>query len=367
LGLLGLAAMRLRHSWRTEIVDHAKPGWHGKWARWLHGSAAWRESLRRKTLSQNPFQWLAQQDRRPVVLAYSFIAATTALWISCCLFWPQAWPSPMNLYLTAFFLIAGVHGVMLYAAALRMGIERSEGSLELLLTTPLQPGEIVAGQLAALKAQFKPVRLTLVGLFCLMMAGGFLTRTWTATAVVSYSIVWAFFFGWALSHQGHSSIMSMWIALNTGRPVSAVFTTLRGQKNKRSWVDYYYYYYFFFVIPNMLSGLIHARNFPSGSAAEVVVISFIAVVALLITAATQNSSSPVLDRLKMDMRSIAQSPIPDLKDPRFKKWITTQRLVIADDTETIPQRAKPSAIVVLGGKIGKSAGRSWNELTKRRR
>jgi ABC-type Na+ efflux pump permease subunit len=51
-------------------------------------------------------------------------------------------------------------------------VARREGSLELLLTTPLRPDEIVEGQAAALRAQFRPVRLALLGLFALMMLGG---------------------------------------------------------------------------------------------------------------------------------------------------------------------------------------------------
>jgi len=215
---LGLAAVLLRRTWRREIERTAPGGWRLKWDSWMHGSAGWRARLRERLLRGdegwrkaesaptwqaalrdyqqaqgletadgqsswtaalrgqpwpgNTFQWLAEQDRRPALLAWAVVCGTVLLWLLGWCAWPRAWPSPVNLCLTA-LLLASVTGIIrTYAAAKTIGVARREGSLELLLTTPLRPDEIVEGQAAALRAQFRPVRLALLGLFALMMLGG---------------------------------------------------------------------------------------------------------------------------------------------------------------------------------------------------
>ena len=55
------------------------------------------------------------------------------------------------------------------------------------------------------------------------------------------------------------------------------------------------------------------------------------------------------------------------KDPRFKKWIITERLSMTDPVQTDQERTRKPAIIGLGGKLGRFAGRRWAQLVKRQR
>src|ERR1017187_3010760 len=98
------AAGFVRRNGGLEIARTAPAGWRGKWQSWLKGPPAWRAALRERLLPGQPFQWLAEQDRQPVLLAKALITAIVLLWLAGWWAWPRAWPSPVNLYLTAFLL-----------------------------------------------------------------------------------------------------------------------------------------------------------------------------------------------------------------------------------------------------------------------
>ena len=85
-------------NWRQEIVRNAPQGWRGSWERWLHGSAAWRSALRLRLLPSNPFQWLAEQDRPPLLLAWAWVGGIILIWIMGWCEWPHVWPSPVNFF-----------------------------------------------------------------------------------------------------------------------------------------------------------------------------------------------------------------------------------------------------------------------------
>ena len=176
---LALAAVTLKRNWRRDLERAVVEGWRGKWEAFLHGSAEWRESLRRRVLAANAYQWLVEQDRRPVLQAWGFMASVCAFWLLGRRAWPQLWPSTVNLFTTAIVLLTGIDVLAAHAAARRMAADRRDGALELLLTTVLSPGEMLTGQRAALRHQFRPVKCGLFGLLVGMGLAGLLTRHWT--------------------------------------------------------------------------------------------------------------------------------------------------------------------------------------------
>jgi hypothetical protein len=233
------------------------------------------------------------------------------------------------------------------------------------LTPPLKPGEMVAGQLAALRGQFRPVCLWLLGLCVVMMLGGFLTRAWTVRAAISYVLIWCFFFGWCLrSHIGKVPL-AMWIALNTGRPTSAVFLRGRRKAGRNNWFGHYWWFYMFMNAHTFWRGLGLASAFPSGSTAELVIVSSVSVFAFIILAAVEDSPSPMTDRLQGEMRLIAQQPLPDLKDPRFKKWIVSERMPMSAYVKSYPQRMERQWGERFGANVGRQLGRGWVRLRRR--
>ena len=129
----------------------------------------------------------------------------------------------MNFYITALLMIVSVNMIMNYAAACRIGNDRPDGALELLLATPLKENQIVEGQIETTKAQFQPVRLTVLILCLVMMLAGFFTRSWTVNAIISYLMIWGLFITWCLYSPHRAVPTAMRIALNSGRPMFALF------------------------------------------------------------------------------------------------------------------------------------------------
>jgi ABC-type Na+ efflux pump permease subunit len=308
------AALLLKRNWRRDLEGTIAEGWAARWEGFVLGSSAWRIALRRRVLGINAYQWLAQQDRRPVLQAQGFIATVCAFWLLGWCAWPRLWPSPLNFYTVAIVLLTGTDLLVSYAAARRMAADRQEGSLELLLTTSLSPEDMLAGQKAALNQQFAPVRRGLFSLLVLIVLAGLLTRSWTTPGIVSYLVVWCFFFAWWGRSAGRSAPLAMWVAVNCGRPMYGAFRT--GGAWNRAWAVYW----FGTMATNLGVFGGRARSFPRGSTMEMLVTSAVVFWALLFMVATRKSSNALAESLVLEMRSIAQEPLPERNDPRFKEW-----------------------------------------------
>ena len=186
-----LAAVLLQYNWKRQVAGAAPGRWEKTWRGWIHGTVPWRRALQDNVLPKYPYQWLAQRDRGPVLVAWTILGAGTLAWVAASLAWPR-----VGLYTTIVFglgvsLLWGVQIVTIYAAGRRIGIDRQEGTLELILTTPVSAGEIVEGQIAATRAQFRPVRWTLFGVCVAMMMGGFWMRSWNARSRHRVLPIWA--------------------------------------------------------------------------------------------------------------------------------------------------------------------------------
>lgn len=310
---LVLAAVLLRRNWHQELHGTEARRWRSQGEAFLLGNTGWRQALRRRVLALNAYQWLAQQDRRPVLQAWGFIASVCVFWLLGCCAWPHFWLSPLNFYTTAIVLLFGLDLLVSHTAARRMATDRRDGALELLLTTSLSPQDVLEGQEAALREQFRPVKRGLLGLLMLMAMAGLLTRGWTGPGIVSYLVVWVLFFAWCLRSQ-HPAPLAMWVAANSGR---SMYHAFRGEGGRnRNWL----FYWFAFTANSFGAFGGWARSFPRGSLVEAVVSICVVFWVLLFMAATRKSSDSVSKSFVSELRSIAQEPLPERNDPRFKEW-----------------------------------------------
>jgi ABC-type transport system involved in cytochrome c biogenesis permease component len=330
---LSSACFFLSRNWRNEVQGTVKTGWQGWFDAWVFGARSWRAALRIRVLPANPFQWLVQQDRRPVLLAYCTIGLICVLWLIGWRAWPHAWPSNANFFITAMVLISVVNWLTLFAAARRIGTDRRDGILELLLTTPLSPQEMVDGEVAALAAEFKPLQRIVLSFLVLMMLGGFMIRSWNTRAAITYLLIWGFLCGWCVKNPKGRILKVMWAALNTGRPVHSVF---RRRGNRWTW------FWMFYNIRNVINGGfgLGTGAFPSGSILEFTLVCAIGVPAFVLyylsRAMQMDLDGDVRRRLIMDMRLIATEPLPDPTDPRFKNWDGTHRLQYRASSTHVP-------------------------------
>ena len=266
----------------------------------------------------NPYQWLVERERRSLVLSWVAVATISLLWLICWWAWPQVWFSTTTLYVAAALVIMLVGPLMTHAAARRIGQDRRDGHLELLLTTPLATEEIVSGQMAATREQFRPLRYGILGLFTLMLLGGLFTRFWPVHALVNYLLVWCFFIGWCFWPVSNRVPLAMWIGLNTGRPMMAVS---RNRSNMWGWI------WLVFNARSLYRSLAgRTIHFPAGTAMETFIIAIVLLVVFIIAKLMQADTPGMRDRLTSQMRFIAREPVPAHNDPRFKNWNMRERL-----------------------------------------
>ncbi|HEY5912293.1 MAG TPA: ABC transporter permease [Verrucomicrobiae bacterium] len=307
---LGMAAVALGRAWHTAGIRNS-----GRFHDLCHslrwGGKLFRAGLRERLLRLNPFQWLAQRDRLPMLLAWASVLGICLLWLGGWCAWPRYWPSCLNFFVTATLMALIVDGLQLHAAARPLADTRQDGTIELLLTTPLGPPQILEGQLAALRAHFRPVRLFMLALFLLMFGGGFLTRSWTGPALTSYISIWIILLLWCRRSHRRTAPTAMWVALNTGRASYAVY---RSQGSPWVW------FWLLFNLHNLGSWAKSAARFPTGSDAEVIIVALILMIVLLVAAFTRGEPSKLYGQMAEQMRRIAQQPVPERDDPRFKQW-----------------------------------------------
>jgi hypothetical protein len=79
-------------------------------------------------------------------------------------------------------------------------------------------------------------------------------------------------------------------------------------------------FYYFYMMANALSLVGRTRTFPRGSTVEMVVMLGVVFWILLFMFANRKSSDSVAQSLVSQLRIIAQEPLPERNDPRFKQW-----------------------------------------------
>lgn len=330
--LLALAAtgMILERCWREAPGPGARAGYRERLTRWLHGSAAWRRRLAREWLDWNPFAWLAARDRLPVWLAW--LAGPGLGGVLLALTWfgwsvSRQWPLVATFYFIALAMHASLESVINYAASRCLSQERRAGTLELLLTTPLAEEEIVQGQFAAVRRLVQPAVWTMAGLDAAMLLAGLGLHRWTPLTLAEYLVLWLGFWSLGVRRPFDRTVLAMWVGLNSGRPVLrlAANDPLRGASRLLVWV---------LIFP---VGLRNLWRFPSGSGRELM---FLACMMMMIVA--WNLVGPGTPframeiKLRRELRAIAQEPLPDPNDPRFRKWDRTKRFPWHDATPVPP-------------------------------
>jgi hypothetical protein len=272
---LGAAALALRGLSRRGEDACTDNRWRELWSRLVHGGAAWRGRLAARWLEANPFVWLAARDRQPVALAWAIAAGTVAAW-GLSLAVSRGVPSQITVFLLALFLNGTLRWLLHYTAARGLGEARCDGTYELLLTTPLQPRDIVCGQIEALNWQFRTVRRVALLLTTSMLIEGVALLPGIPAVTVCFIMAWCWLLAWgfAWTWRARSTLLVMWAGLNCGRAAVAVWRATGLQ----SWL--------------LSKG--ETPDYWEG-------------------------------RLTAELREIAREALPDLDDPRFKRWDVRER------------------------------------------
>jgi len=129
------------------------PNAGGRWARWQSRGAARRREVRREGLSRNPIAWLVGRDDSKQRLIWCLPAIELWIWLS---FDPDPLGRPSaQISCLAAAIIHALFKICVGAdASHEFAASRLNGTLELLLSTPLQTREVASGMLSAFRHRF---------------------------------------------------------------------------------------------------------------------------------------------------------------------------------------------------------------------
>lgn len=166
-GFIGLTAWLLPRRWQDEPPKKRRllRDW---WRALSLGTPATRLKLRRKLLDRNAFMWLASRERLQA-LGIWIASLVVISFFGFHLFRGRV---PPELLIVLAIALAVVQQVVFSAAAgAQLVREYEQGTLEMVLSTPLSADEVIRGQLAAAQRHY---RSAFVLTFILLWAGLFL-------------------------------------------------------------------------------------------------------------------------------------------------------------------------------------------------
>jgi len=185
-----------------------------------------------------------------------------------------------------------------------------------LLTTPLPPGNIVSGQLEALRCHFRGPCFAVLALEIVMMLAGLGLRAWDASSLLVYFAVWVGLLSWEWNQSWNprGAAVSMWAGLNSGQPLKAVWSVM----GFNFWV-------WIWLLFNLRQGISGLSKFPSGSLEELLVVFSGGLILVAVFLRSRSNSRLLQRRLADEFREIVREPLPDPQDPRFWRWNVRER------------------------------------------
>ena len=167
--LLLLASWIAPHSWRDQPAGVGVRRWRSFWHACSYGRAAGRQAFRKRSLDVNAFYWLAARARLKPVQVWIFLGLMAVWWLVAWLFAGSAWLDESVAITTALLLNFALKVWVVIEAAQRLAEDQKSGALELLLSSPLKVGDILRGQMLALRRQFQWPLLVVIAIeICLM-------------------------------------------------------------------------------------------------------------------------------------------------------------------------------------------------------
>ncbi len=173
--LLLLAGWIVPRTWQDKPapVRAGKIQWRELWHRWSYGNARYHGPFRKRLLDTNAFYWLAGRARLKPLHVWIFLGLAGCWWM-----WGRVATGTMWLDETVNITLALILNSTLklwvaLEAGQRLAEDQKIGALELLLTTPLTAGDIVRGQMLALRRQFLVPTLAVIGLEIILMVSSF--------------------------------------------------------------------------------------------------------------------------------------------------------------------------------------------------
>ncbi|HWW03591.1 MAG TPA: hypothetical protein VNZ64_28060 [Candidatus Acidoferrum sp.] len=150
-------------SWQDQPTRSSRNRWRELWQAWNFGEPARRPAYRRQLLDVNAFYWLAARVRLKPVHVWTFLGLLAAWWVVGWLTSGKMWLDEVEFVLTALMLNFTFKVWVAIEAGQELADDQRSGAVELLLSVPLTVGEILRGQVLALRRQFLKPLLFVIG------------------------------------------------------------------------------------------------------------------------------------------------------------------------------------------------------------
>lgn len=181
---IGLAIFYLPRSWQ-EAAPKKRFSLRAWWKQVCYGKSDVRRRLRDQLLNRNPFLWLASRDRTRRWFTWLFTLVLTGIFLGI--------PMGLGWMQQAAFAVIAASVVLQFSwsgsAGLQLLAEQEQGTMEMILSTPLTPREIMRGQLLALLRQYSGVALLVLLLLWVVAAWAFTQNPFLGIALAIVSLL----------------------------------------------------------------------------------------------------------------------------------------------------------------------------------
>jgi hypothetical protein len=168
---LAVASLIAPRSWQDRPAGSPVARWWDPRRLWGRGDPAERLEFRRRLLDHNAFFWLAARAWHRPTLVWGVLGFLALVWNGFLLRVGRDWLNSVVYLVTALALNLLTKLWVAAEASRQLAEERQEGTLELLLSTPLAVEDILRGQGLALARQFLAPVLVILGILLAFLLG----------------------------------------------------------------------------------------------------------------------------------------------------------------------------------------------------
>jgi len=165
--LIAAASWTVPRTWQDlpAAPTGRRRSWRALWRQLSYGSPGKLKPFRKRLLDLNGFYWLAARARLKPLHVWLLILGAAAWWLTgWALTEGDFWYDPSVGIALAFILNSAIKMWIAIESGQQLAEDRRDGTLELLLSTPLTAGDIVKGQLLALRRQFLGPLLVIIAI-----------------------------------------------------------------------------------------------------------------------------------------------------------------------------------------------------------
>jgi hypothetical protein len=222
---LVLASLIAPHSWKERPPGAQRLRWNDRLRSWSYGDPAERTAFRRLLLNKNAYFWLAARARLKPAAVWAVLALLGCGWAWGLAKYHRDWLSEFMYFATGLVLNLLMKIWFASETGRQLAADRTQGALELLLSTPLTVREILRGQLLALKRQFLgPMVVVLTAFFIFMLASA--SEVSAADDRAAWLLFWAALITLLVADMAGLYWVGMWQGLTARNPNRATGAAL---------------------------------------------------------------------------------------------------------------------------------------------